>query len=45
MTLTKPDITTKATHGWWRKIRVAYVPGPNTPLLDQVAGNLLDYLR
>src|SRR5512147_576139 len=45
MTLTRPDITTKSPHAWWRNIHVAYVPGQTTPLLDQVAGNLLDYLR
>jgi len=45
MNIARPDITTKAPHGWWRKISVAYVPGPTTPLLDQVAGNLLDYLK
>jgi hypothetical protein len=45
MTLARPDITTKVPHGWWRKINLAYVPGPTTPLLDQVATNLLDYLK
>lgn len=29
-------------HSWWRKINIAYVPGPVTSLLSDVAESLLD---
>jgi hypothetical protein len=35
----------KAAHVWLRKIRVAFVPGPMNPLLDEVAENLMGHFR
>jgi len=35
----------KPTHSWLRPITATWVPGPSTPLLDQVASTLLDTLR
>ncbi|HEX9681157.1 MAG TPA: hypothetical protein VGA32_06870 [Anaerolineales bacterium] len=35
----------KAVHGWLRTIRLAYVPGPTTPMVDTVAEELLDRFR
>ena len=35
----------KTTHTWLRKIRLAYVPGPTTPLLDEFASGLLRRFR
>ncbi len=32
-------------HAWLRKIAVAYVPGPTTPLLDEVADGILRHFR
>jgi hypothetical protein len=37
--------TTKPTHEWLRKIGVAFVPGPTTPLLESVVSDLLDQFR
>jgi len=45
MTLVRPEITSNTFHEWWRKISVAYVPGPTTPLLEQFAENFIDYLK
>ena len=43
------DVTEPATaslaHSWLRKIRVAFVPGPMTPLLERVADGLLNSFR
>jgi len=35
----------KPTHPWLRKIHVAFVPGPMTPLLEEVASGLLHHFR
>jgi hypothetical protein len=35
----------KASHAWLRRIRVAFVPGFTTPLLEEVANGLLHSLR
>src|SRR5512133_1423018 len=35
----------RPTHTWLRKITLAYVPGPTTLLLDEVAGHLLGSFR
>jgi len=40
MALTR--VTTKPTHSWLRHITATWVPGPSTPLLDQVISTLLD---
>jgi hypothetical protein len=32
-------------HAWLQKIAVAYVPGPTTPLLDQVVDGILHHFR
>lgn len=37
--------TVRAVHSWLRTIRLAYVPGPTTPLLDTMAEELLDHFR
>jgi len=37
--------TIKPTHPWLRKIHVAFVPGPMTPLLEQVMDGLERYFR
>jgi hypothetical protein len=34
-------ILSQPTHDWLRPIRVAYVPGPTTPLIDEFASNLM----
>ena len=34
--------TAQIAHSWWRKIRLAYVPDVETPLLDAFVGNLLE---
>ena len=35
----------KPTHPWLRRVHVAFVPGPTTPLLEEVASNLLHHFR
>ncbi|MBU4224241.1 MAG: hypothetical protein KKC71_00260 [Chloroflexi bacterium] len=35
----------KPTHDWLQTIRVSYVPGPATPLLEEVVSNLLEHFR
>ncbi len=37
--------TTKPVHDWLRQVRVAFVPGPMTALLEEVAGSLLERFR
>lgn len=37
--------TVKAVHPWLRAIRLAYVPGPTTSMLDSAAEELLDRFR
>ena len=34
--------TAQIAHSWWRKIRLAYVPDVETPLLDAFVDNLLE---
>jgi len=41
----KESTTAKPTHPWLRKIHVAFVPGPTTALLEEVASNLLHHFR
>ena len=38
-------IRTKPTHPWLRNINVAFVPGPATPLSEEVADELLRHFR
>ena len=33
------------THSWLRKIALAFVPGPSSPLLDEAVAQLLDRFR
>lgn len=35
----------KIEHSWWRKIRLAYVPGEESPLLSEFSAKLLDKFR
>ena len=35
----------KVVHSWLRTIRLAYVPGPTTPMMDTMAHAILDRLR
>jgi hypothetical protein len=37
------SIPSDVTHSWLQKIRVAFVPGASTPLLDQFCDNLLTH--
>lgn len=39
------NVTIRPTHDWLRRINLAYLPGPSTPLLEEVAGQLLDQFR
>ena len=39
-TALKESTTARSTHPWLRKIHVAFVPGPMTPLLDEVMDGL-----
>jgi hypothetical protein len=32
-------------HSWWRTVRIAFVPGPMTPLLSDVSESLMDYFQ
>ena len=41
----KESTATKPTHPWLRRIRVAFVPGPTTSLLKEVASGLLRHFR
>lgn len=41
----KEHLPTPHTHAWLKKVKLAYVPGPTSPLLDEVLGSLLDYFR
>ena len=41
----KEPTTAKPTHPWLRRIHVAFVPGPTTPLLEEVVSNLLHHFR
>jgi hypothetical protein len=34
-------IPSGVTHSWLQKLRIAFVPGPSTPLLERFTGNLL----
>jgi hypothetical protein len=36
---------TRPTHAWLRHVHVAYVPGQGTPLIESVAGELLNHFR
>lgn len=35
----------QVSHAWWKKISLAYIPGPRDNLLDEVSSNLLDCFR
>jgi hypothetical protein len=37
-----PLLETKPTHDWLRKIRIAYLPGPETPLSASIARGLME---
>jgi hypothetical protein len=37
----QPHERIKAAHSWLKKIRLAFVPGPTTPLLDEFVSSLL----
>lgn len=39
------DSGVKPVHPWLRKMRMAFVPGPMTPLLEEVTGELLRHAR
>ena len=41
----KESTTAKPTHPWLRRIHVAFVPGPTTSLLEEVASGLLHHFR
>lgn len=43
MTVYEPGFKTHVSHAWWRKINLAYLPGPTTSLLDEFSHNLLDH--
>lgn len=46
MNLTKIHANSiRPAHNWLRKVAVTYVPGPNTPLLEEFSANLLDQFR
>lgn len=46
MSITLKETTTaKPAHPWLGKIHVTFVPGPTTPLLEEVAGSLLHRFR
>ncbi len=36
------DPSTRPLHPWLKQVRVSYLPGPTTPLLEEVTGNILD---
>jgi hypothetical protein len=38
----KVDGDQKISHSWWRKIQLSYVPGPESPLLKEFSGKLLE---
>jgi len=40
-----PQIHSSTVHNWLRNITVAYLPGANTPLLENFASQLLDRFR
>jgi hypothetical protein len=41
----RESTTAKPVHPWLRKIHVAFVPGPVSPLLEEVASGLLHHFR
>ena len=45
----KPELSVSAiprtAHEWLRQVRICYVPGPHTPLLDQFATQLMEQFR
>ncbi|MFB0533997.1 MAG: hypothetical protein ACETWR_03330 [Anaerolineae bacterium] len=41
----KESTAAKSTHSWLRRIHVAFVPGPTTSLLEEVASGLLHHFR
>jgi len=43
--VSKTIATTRPVHPWLRKLRVAYVPGPATPLSEAVTKSLLERFR
>jgi hypothetical protein len=46
MSITLEESTpAKPTHPWLRKVHVAFVPGPTTSLLEEVASGLLHHFR
>ncbi|MBL8058514.1 MAG: hypothetical protein JNK29_17555 [Anaerolineales bacterium] len=46
MTIVMPEsVSPEHIHTWWRNIRVALVPGPTTPVLDEVITHLRSHFR
>ena len=45
MTMALSTTAAKSAHSWLRCITATWVPGPSTPVLDQVASTLLDALQ
>ena len=45
MSASSRDGGARPRHAWLRRIRVAFVAGPMTPLLERVAGALLGHFR
>lgn len=44
-TVVRESFSTEHDHTWWRNIRVALVPGPTTPVLDEVMHQLREHFR
>ena len=42
MSVVHMTTTAKVVHPWLQKINLSFIPGPMTPLLEQVASNLVD---
>jgi hypothetical protein len=45
MTFTHSHTLSRPSHNWWRRISLTFIPGPLSPLLEEVAGNLLGCAR
>lgn len=39
------SVTARRTHRWLRRINAAFVPGPITPMLEEVASNMASHFR